>query len=74
MSAVVSGVTCETNDDCAEDSARYSRKRLVKKSGSGIFFRSRFEDCIKIIVALVEVFPFRAFSFHAPAVPGHALQ
>jgi hypothetical protein len=43
-----------------------------KKSGSGIFLRSRFQDCAKIIVALVEVFPFRAFSFHPLAGLGAA--
>jgi hypothetical protein len=40
-------------------------KRLVKKSGSGIFLRSRCEDCTKIIVARVEASVFRAFYFHA---------
>src|SRR5881409_764672 len=45
-----------------------------KKADPEFFLRSRCKDCTKIIVALVEVSPFRAFSFHAPAVPGHALQ
>ena len=73
MSAVLSGITRATNDECAEDSALYSRKRvLLKKAAPEFFLRSRFEDCTKIIVALAEVFPFRAFSFHPLAGLGRA--
>ena len=43
-----------------------------KKAAPEFFLRSRFEDCTKIIVALAEVFPFRAFSFHPLAGLGRA--
>ena len=38
MSAVLSGITRATNDECAEDSALYSRKRVLLKKAAPEFF------------------------------------
>jgi len=38
VSAVLSGITRATNDECAEDSALYSRKRVLLKKAAPEFF------------------------------------
>jgi hypothetical protein len=46
--------------------------RGTEENNSGTISVQRKKDCAKIIVALVEAFPFRAFSFHPLAGLGSA--
>jgi hypothetical protein len=49
----------------------YKRKRVLKKSGSGVFtFRSRWCYCAKIITAVAVAFPLVVSCSHLPVARG----